>query len=45
MAISTYTYDSLPTAEQEALPDADQLTHALSSLVELTEAEDATIAP
>ncbi|MCE7483545.1 PDDEXK nuclease domain-containing protein [Microbacterium sp. NPDC076768] len=45
MAISTYTYDSLPTAEQEALPDADQLTHALGALVELTEPEDATNQP
>ena len=29
-------------AEQEALPDVDQLTHALGSLVELTDPEDAT---
>lgn len=45
MAISTYPYDSLPTAEQEALPDADQLTHALGALVELTEPEDTTNQP
>lgn len=45
MAISTYTYDSLPTAEQAALPDADQLTHALGALVELTEPEDAANRP
>lgn len=31
--------------EQEALPDADQLTHALGALVEFTEPEDATNQP
>lgn len=40
MAISTYTYDALPATEQEALPDVDQLTHALGGLVDLTQPED-----
>lgn len=30
MAVSTYTYDSLPPAEQSALPDADELAAALT---------------
>jgi predicted nuclease of restriction endonuclease-like (RecB) superfamily len=34
MAVSTYTYESLPAAEQAALPDVDQLTHALAPLVD-----------
>ncbi|TFD83567.1 DUF1016 family protein [Cryobacterium lactosi] len=29
MAVSTYTYDALPSTEQDALPDADELTAAL----------------
>jgi len=29
MAVSTYTYDSLPPSEKTALPDADELTSAL----------------
>ncbi|TFD29136.1 YhcG family protein [Cryobacterium sp. TMT2-23] len=29
MAVSTYTYDSLPPSEKNALPDADELTSAL----------------
>ncbi|WP_105034878.1 PDDEXK nuclease domain-containing protein [Cryobacterium aureum] len=29
MAVSTYTYDSLPPTERNALPDADELTSAL----------------
>ena len=29
MAVSTYTYDSLPPSEKRALPDADELTSAL----------------
>ena len=29
MAVSTYTYDSLPPTEKNALPDADELTSAL----------------
>ncbi|TFC86409.1 DUF1016 family protein [Cryobacterium sp. TmT2-59] len=29
MAVSTYSYDSLPTSEKDALPDADELTSAL----------------
>ena len=29
MAVSTYTYDSLPPSEKDALPDADELTSAL----------------
>lgn len=34
MAISTYTYESLPPAEREAVPDVDKLTHALRALVD-----------
>ncbi|WP_370558454.1 PDDEXK nuclease domain-containing protein [Leifsonia xyli] len=30
VAVSTYTYDALPTAEQQALPSADTLTAALA---------------
>nr|WP_181716015.1 PDDEXK nuclease domain-containing protein [Cryobacterium sp.]QJS06345.1 hypothetical protein [Cryobacterium sp.] len=29
MAVSTYTYESLPAAEKQVLPDADELTAAL----------------
>lgn len=29
MAVSTYTYESLPPAEQQALPDAEELAAAL----------------
>ena len=29
MAVSTYTYETLPPAEQQALPDADELASAL----------------
>lgn len=29
LAVSTYTYDALPSTEQDALPDADELTAAL----------------
>lgn len=29
LAVSTYTYDSLPPAEKNALPDADELAAAL----------------
>ena len=29
MAVSTYTYETLPPAEQQALPDADELAAAL----------------
>jgi len=29
MAVSTYTYETLPTAEKQVLPDADELTAAL----------------
>lgn len=40
MAISTYTYESLPAAEKAALPDVDQLTHALGPLIAAEEKED-----
>ncbi len=29
MAVSTYTYENLPPAEQQALPDADEIAVAL----------------
>jgi hypothetical protein len=32
MAVSTYTYDSLPAAEQRALPAADELTAAFDQI-------------
>jgi predicted nuclease of restriction endonuclease-like (RecB) superfamily len=40
MAISTYTYESLPPAEREALPNADKLTHALGPLVDVEDEAD-----
>jgi hypothetical protein len=33
MAVSTYTYDTLPPAEQRALPAADEVAAALDSPV------------
>ncbi|WP_306233211.1 PDDEXK nuclease domain-containing protein [Agrococcus beijingensis] len=32
LAVSSYTYDTLPAAEQAALPDADRIAHALDGL-------------
>lgn len=34
MAVSTYTYDTLPVAEQQALPAADEVAGALDTPVE-----------
>jgi hypothetical protein len=31
MAVSTYTYDTLPPEEQQALPDANHITAALNN--------------
>jgi predicted nuclease of restriction endonuclease-like (RecB) superfamily len=36
MAVSTYTYDSLPAAEQRALPAADELTAAFDQIASET---------
>lgn len=33
VAVATYTYDSLPAAEQEALPSESQVMSALSATV------------
>jgi hypothetical protein len=32
MAVSTYTYESLPAAEQRALPAVDELTAAFDQI-------------
>ncbi|MCH1882811.1 PDDEXK nuclease domain-containing protein [Agrococcus sp. ARC_14] len=32
LAVSSYTYDNLPAAEQQALPDAERITHALDGI-------------
>lgn len=36
MAIATYTYDSLPPAEQAALPPVEAITAAFTSTADLT---------
>ena len=32
LAVSTFSYEALPTAEQEALPSGDDLTAALAQI-------------
>lgn len=40
MAISTYTYESLPADERKALPDVNKLTHALGPFVDAEVTDD-----
>jgi YhcG PDDEXK nuclease domain len=42
MAVATYTYDTLPAAEQAALPPAKAITAAFSGVGELTVRVEAT---
>jgi hypothetical protein len=45
LAVSSYTYDSLPTKERASLPDADRIAHALDGLASEAERDDTATSP